>query len=121
MDVDAEKAWFVVELESTPFSALASVRLRGFAGFNLGANLGLRLEKRGGFGVVNVVGDLRELLLADRAPPGAWLSTSIFATGSSTTLILGIIYATPKFQLKGNRFIFLFFFNNKNFINLKNK
>lgn len=92
----AEKAWFVEEFESTPLSALAQVRLRGgFVGFNLlGANLALRLEKSGGFGAANEEEDLSEHLLADRAPPGAWVSTSIFefaynkATASSTTLLL---------------------------------
>lgn len=98
-----EKAWFVDEFESTPLSALARVRLRGFVGFNLAANLGLRLEKSGGFGVMNEEEDLSVHLLADRAPPGAWLSTSIFAfaysTSSSTTLLLCVIYHTSHMHL----------------------
>lgn len=45
----------------------------------LGLNLGLRLEKRRGFGLLNLGmgGEEREHLLADRAPLGAWPSTSI--------------------------------------------
>lgn len=42
-------------------------------------DLGPRLEKRGGLGVINVRGEEKdEHLLADRAPPVGWLSTSIF-------------------------------------------
>lgn len=77
---ELEKACLVAaEVESMPPSAFASVILRDFKAFALEANLGLRLEKRGGFGFVNLGGDEREQRLADKAPLGAWPSTSIFA------------------------------------------
>lgn len=68
------------EAESTPPLAFTSVILRDFEGFTLEKNLlGLREEKRGGFGFENFGGELREHRRADKAPPGAWPSTSIFA------------------------------------------
>ena len=83
-----------LEFESTPWSAFASVRGKLFLGFMVETNLDLRLEKSGEFGFVNAGEDLKEHLLAERAPPGAWLSTSIFwllefwATDSFTALTL---------------------------------
>lgn len=65
----------VAELESMPPSGFARVRLRGF---EVAVSLGLRLEKRKGFGLVNLGlrgGDEREHRLAERF--GAWLSRSI--------------------------------------------
>lgn len=65
----------VAELESMPPSGFARVRLRGF---EVEVSLGLRLEKRKGFGLVNLGlsgEDEREHRLAERF--GAWLSRSI--------------------------------------------
>lgn len=80
------------EAESRALSDLASVRLKRFVGFKVERDLDLRLEKRGEFGVVDAGEDLKEHLLADRAPPGAWLSTNIlFPTCSA------IFYPTKLF------------------------
>lgn len=65
----------VAELESMPPSGFARVRLRGF---EVEVSLGLRLEKRKGFGLVNLGlrGEVeREHRWAERF--GAWLSRSI--------------------------------------------
>lgn len=74
----------VVEPESTPPSALASVIWKGFRWVVLVLNLGLRLEKSVGFAFTNFAGDEMEHL-ADSAPPGAWL----------TSIILSQITMTP--------------------------
>lgn len=77
-------------------------------------NLGFRLEKRRGFGLLNLetVGEAREHLVADRAPLGAWLSTSIssfFASFHFCAQVWCFILTCPQAHLLRRNFPFFFY------------
>ena len=70
------------EVESS--TALGRVRLRDLEELGVEENLDFRVEKIGGFGLVNLRGGLREQV-ADKAPVGAWLRISMASKLSPTS------------------------------------